>query len=110
MTEDCETTNGSIDPTLTSGKLCGTDSTPPCPIAEFYVERNELIYQLAGPRPSQERLRKVAARVDQYLATVIRGVRVLDRTTEHPPVQRDPGSEVEARIETQVEIVEVIVK
>lgn len=74
---------------------CGSDSLPSCPKQAFYVERNELIYQLAGPRPSKERLRKVAVQVDDYLVTVLRGARMLDETTQPPRRCSEP--EVELR-------------
>jgi hypothetical protein len=72
---------------------CGSDSLPPCPKNAFYVERNELIYQLAGPRPSKERLRKVAAQVDDFLVTVLRGARMLDETTHLPRRCSEPEGE-----------------
>src|SRR5262245_51294983 len=56
---------------------CGTDDTPPCPLYAFYIERNKLIYELAGPCPDERRVADVASRVDRYLIAALRGVHVL---------------------------------
>jgi hypothetical protein len=82
---------------------CGTPTTPPCPLQALYLERNALIYQLAGRRASREEVRRVASRVDQYLLSALRSVRVLEQSVER---ERDAGSDAEC----QVEVIEVVVK
>lgn len=67
------------------GLLCG-GTLPPCPDSLVYVERNALIYQLAGTRTDLERVRAAAARVDEYLVGVLRSALQLTRPiSERPP-------------------------
>jgi hypothetical protein len=70
---------------------CGTKDTPPCPLADFQVERAALILQLAGARADRRKIEDVAVQVDHYLVTAIHGLRVLLHNTQAPsPEQTVP--------------------
>jgi hypothetical protein len=60
-------TENPVVPNYGTGDLCGTPTTPQCPIQELYLARNALIYQIAGSKTDRERLRLAAERVDAYL-------------------------------------------
>jgi hypothetical protein len=66
-----------------AGHLCGTDTTPDCPLQAVYEKRNELIYLLAGCRTDRERVRRAARRVDEYLIGVLDSAIALSRPLEH---------------------------
>jgi hypothetical protein len=70
-------------PNYAGGHLCGTDTTPDCPLQAVYEKRNELIYQLAGCRTDRERVRRAARRVDEYLIGVLDSAIELSRPLEH---------------------------
>ena len=78
------TQSKSNDPNYGGGPLCGTETTPQCPLNAVYLERNALIYQIAGSRTDRERIRKAAERVDEYLVGVLRSA--LELT--HPLLDR----------------------
>ena len=59
---------------------CGTPSTPPCPPNAFLRTRTELAFQLTGGRPTPERLRIAAARIDRFLIETIRSLAVFEAT------------------------------
>jgi hypothetical protein len=63
---------------------CGTKDTPPCPLADFQVERAALILQLAGGRADRRKIEEVAVQVDRYLVTAVHGLRVLLHNTQAP--------------------------
>jgi hypothetical protein len=76
---------GSPEVTVNGGiKTCGTDDTPPCPPSLVYIERTELIEQLAGPHADRRRIAEVAEQVDRYLISTLRSVRELARATQLP--------------------------
>ncbi|HEX3479095.1 MAG TPA: hypothetical protein VHT91_28925 [Kofleriaceae bacterium] len=72
-----------VDPDFGGGDLCGTDTTPDCPLRAVYLKRNALIYQLAGTRTDCERVRRAARRVDEYLVGVLDSAIELSRPLEH---------------------------
>ncbi|HEX3765188.1 MAG TPA: hypothetical protein VHW23_41110 [Kofleriaceae bacterium] len=65
-------TDKTIVPNFGGGDLCGTETTPQCPLQAVYLARNALIYQIAGTRTDRERVRMAAERVDEYLVGVLR--------------------------------------
>lgn len=67
---------------------CGTPTTPPCPLAAFYQERNNLIYEISGRGASRRRIEEVSEQVDHYLITSLHGARVLLLNTRD---KREPG-------------------
>lgn len=75
--------SGSPEVVVNGGiKTCGTEDTPPCPLNAVYIERNELIEQLAGPHADRRRIAAVAEQVDHYLISALRSVRELARATQ----------------------------
>lgn len=77
-------TDDTVDPAFGGGDpYCGTPTTPDCPLREVYLERNALIYQLAGTRTDRERVRRAARHVDEYLIGVLRNAIALSRPLEH---------------------------
>ena len=72
---------------------CGTPTTPPCPIRQFYAVRRKTIEQIAGPCADRRRLEEVAHHVDHYLIGSLQCVSVLvGSALEHdrPHVGHDP--------------------
>jgi hypothetical protein len=84
-------TDKPVDPSYGGGHLCGTDTTPECPLQAVYLERNALIYQLAGSRTDRERIRMAARRVDEYLIGVLRSAIELSHPLEHPHQHQEHG-------------------
>ena len=86
-------TDETVDPDFGGGggPLCGTDTTPDCPLRAVYLERNALIYQLAGTRTDCERIRRAARRVDEYLIGVLRSAIELSHPLEHQHQHQEHG-------------------
>jgi hypothetical protein len=76
-------TDETVAPNYGGDPLCGTDTTPDCPLQAVYLERNALIYQLAGTRTDRERIHRAARRVDEYLVGVLRSAIALTHPLEH---------------------------
>jgi hypothetical protein len=76
-------TDETAGPNYVGGHLCGTPTTPDCPLQEVYLKRNELIYQLAGCRTDRERVHRAARRVDEYLIGVLDSAIKLSHPLEH---------------------------
>jgi hypothetical protein len=72
-------TDGNTGPSPADGGILCGGTLPPCPDKLVYVERNALIYQIAGTRTDHERVRAAAARVDEYLVGALRSALLLTR-------------------------------